>query len=179
MTEFGATPWGRAWLRTVESTAMTAPNSLLPKARSLARNNAVWALTIETGHIRAEVQAFSVHIGLSEWDAATRAEVERLHAEAMANSAGLGPGDLPDALADALERNGIAFAVPAEDQVVRCSCPARRARCVHVLATLYALVQRIDEYPSLALDLRRPTPAATDDPDWTELSTLDVATFYR
>lgn len=39
--EFGATPWGRAWVRAIEPTVVAAPNPLLPKARSLARNKAV------------------------------------------------------------------------------------------------------------------------------------------
>lgn len=39
--EFGATAWGRAWLRTIESTATAAPNAQLPQARSLARGGAV------------------------------------------------------------------------------------------------------------------------------------------
>ncbi|MFC6932859.1 hypothetical protein ACFQHO_22640 [Actinomadura yumaensis] len=52
--EFGATAWGRAWLRTAEPVA-APPDRLRPKARSLARNHAVTSLTITAGQVEAEV----------------------------------------------------------------------------------------------------------------------------
>ncbi|APU15037.1 MULTISPECIES: SWIM zinc finger family protein [Actinoalloteichus] len=185
--EFGATVWGRAWLRTVESTSVTTSNAGLPKARSLARNQAVADLTIVTGRVTAEVRVkdvgYRVEVGLPEWSGRTRAEAERLVAAAGAQRATLAPGDLPDSLEADLRRHEIDLAVHPSAQVVECSCPARAPRCVHVLAVLYALVQRIDEEPALALVLRsahaEPAAAApAAGANRIPLTDLDPARFY-
>lgn len=177
--EFGATPWGRAWLRTAEPVA-APPDRLRPKARSLARNNAVTSLTITAGQVEAEVAGHRTTLRLPVWDDTER--VERLVAKALDNAGPLAPGDLPDDLAAAFRSEGIAIAVPPDALAPDCACPARRPLCVHALATLYALIQRIDETPALALDLRRQAPSTdpSDPPsaDWTPLSTIDLTTFY-
>ena len=158
--EFGATPWGRAWVRAVESTAVTRPNPLLPKARSLARNNAVTDLRTEPGRITATVSGHTVHIGLPLWTEAPEGVVAD-HT-----------GDLPDELADTLT-----VAVPLAEQHTECGCRARTPHCAHVLATLYTLAQRVDERPVLAVTLRYPL-AAPIDPNWLPLQEIDVAGFY-
>jgi uncharacterized Zn finger protein len=182
--EFGATPWGRAWLRTIESTTVTTPNPLLPKARSLARNDAVTALTTATGHVEAEVVVrdvtHHVHIQLPRWAGRTQADATELLAAALTGNIGLAPGDLPDALEADLNRHGIDIAVATGEQDADCTCPTRRTDCVHVLATLYTLVQRIDETPALAISLRTPTPEPAEQPDpgWMSLTDINAADFY-
>ncbi|WP_086829841.1 hypothetical protein [Allokutzneria sp. NRRL B-24872] len=158
--EYGATPWGRAWVRAVESTAVTRPNPLLPRARSLVRNNAVTELRAETGSVTATVSGHTVHIGLPLWTDVP----EGLVADHT--------GDLPDELADTL-----AVAVPLAEQHTECDCRTRNPHCAHVLAALYALSQRVDERPVLAATLRYPLTEPTD-PDWIPLAEIDVAGFY-
>ncbi|MGK5691814.1 SWIM zinc finger family protein [Streptomyces sp. URMC 128] len=181
--EFGATPWGRIWVRTVESTAAAGPNPALPKARSLARNHAA-TLTVGTGRVEAEVvvsgRTQQVRIDLPRWSEEERAEAERLVGKALAEHQNLAAGDLPDSLEADLRREKIGVAVALDDMDAACDCKTRRRPCVHVLATLYTLSQRIDERPLLALELRSPgwEPAAPADPDWTPLADLDVESFY-
>ncbi|MCG8917537.1 SWIM zinc finger family protein [Actinokineospora sp. PR83] len=181
--EFGATPWGRAWVRTVESTAASRPNPLLPKARSLARNHAA-TVTASTGLVTAVVVAsgaeHAVRIELPGWSAGTGAEAERLIAGSLAAHRGLATGDLPDSLEADLRAAGIAVAVPISEQVSTCGCRTRKRPCVHVLATLYALSMRVDERPALAVQLRVDSAvvAPRADPDWVPLHELDAGAFY-
>jgi uncharacterized Zn finger protein len=185
-TEFGATGWGRAWVRAVESTAVTAPNPLLPKARSLARNDAVSTLDTAAGRITAEVvdrgATHRVVLDIPLWTGQVRAVVDRLVDRALVDNPGLAPGDLPDALATELARRGIDIAVPPARQTADCTCVSRKTPCAHVLAVHYALAQRVDEQPALALALRTPHRATSTqrqaDPDWIELAELAPAGFY-
>ncbi|GAA5051624.1 SWIM zinc finger family protein [Nocardia callitridis] len=181
--EFGATPWGRSWTRTVESTVTSAPNPLLPKARSIARNHHA-TLSTTVGAVTAKVVVSgtesTVLIELPPWSEATRQDAERLIAKSLAANPGLATGDLPDSLESELTSAGITFAVPLAEQVATCDCKTRKRPCVHILATLYALSMRVDERPRLAVELRMNSAAAAEvaDPDWIPLAELDAATFY-
>ncbi|MCP2169108.1 SWIM zinc finger family protein [Goodfellowiella coeruleoviolacea] len=184
MPDFGATGWGRAWVRAVESTAVTTPNPLLPKARSLARNDAVTTVDIAPGRLTAEVvdrgRHHRVTIDIPLWTGQVRLVADRLVARSLAEHRGLAPGDLPDALAADLASHGIDIAVPTDAQTATCTCASRRRPCSHVLATHYALAQRVDEQPALALTLRAPrrTGHRQGDPDWIDLREVDAAAFY-
>lgn len=181
--EFGATPWGRVWLRAVEPTAVSAPNPALPKGRSLARNSAV-TLALEPGRVTGEVSAGKaaqhVRIDLALLSGREREDTERLRDKALAEHRGLAPGDLPDELEGGLRELGIDLAVPVNEQEATCDCRSRQRPCAHILATLYALVQRVDERPALALELRLPggTEPEPASPDWIPLTELDAAAFY-
>jgi uncharacterized Zn finger protein len=175
--EFGATPWGRAWVRTIERTT-GPPNPLLPKARNLARHRAT--LSVGPGRVEAEVASCQVRIDVPAWPEPTRAEVSRLAAEAATRHHGLAAGDLPDALVADLDRHGIAFAVRPDETTSTCHCRTRRRPCVHVLAAVYALAQLVDERPALALELRSLDLAPTDpSPDRIPLTSLRGEEFYR
>ncbi|WP_165969125.1 SWIM zinc finger family protein [Actinomadura sp. KC06] len=172
-------------MRILESPA-AAPDRRLPKARSLARNNAVTIVAAEPGLIEAESTegdtCHRVRIELPCWAGQALADATSLIEKAMADApAGLAPGDLPDELATALSRR-VGLAVPLDEQAAHCTCSDRRIPCLHVLATLYTLTQRVDEHPRTALDLRLPHPPPALDhessPDWIALAAVDPATFY-
>lgn len=181
--EFGATPWGRAWVRTVEVTGLAAPNAQLPAGRSLARNHAV-RLTVGPGRLDAEVvaagRAQQVQIELPPWSERDRAVAEPLIAKALAGRQDLAAGDLPDSLLADLGREDIDIAVPQGELAAECDCRIRRRPCAHIVATIYALAQRIDERPALALELRSPGVqiAPPADPDWIPLTDIDPASYY-
>ncbi|GIJ70647.1 SWIM zinc finger family protein [Virgisporangium ochraceum] len=175
--EFGATPWGRAWVRTVEPTT-GPPNTLLPRARSLARNHAV-TLSVTAGRVDATVAVTGTthraHLHVPLWTEQTVEAALRLvagHGDAVA-------GDLPDAVEAEFRRHGIAVAVRPDECTSGCDCRTRRRPCVHVLATVYALAQCVDERPAVLLDLftsGAATPARST--DWIALTDLDAAHFY-
>ncbi|MFI6581596.1 hypothetical protein [Embleya sp. NPDC050493] len=170
-------------MRTVESTVVAAPNPLLPKARSLARNHAV-TLTVEGGRIDAAVvtsgRPHRVRIDVPRWSAREQADAERLIAEALADHRGLAPGDLPDTLEADLRHHDVGIAPALADLDAGCECRTRQRPCVHVLTTLYALSQQLDERPVLAVELRSSgaKPATPPDPDRIEITAIDVAGFY-
>lgn len=184
VAEFGATPWGRAWLRTIESATVTVPDPLLPKARSLVRNDAVTSLSLGAGRVDGVVGvrgvSHHVRIELPLWDDRARRYATRLLADARTGDPGLASGDLPDSLEVELGRHGVAIAVPAGERVVECSCPARRSPCVHALATLYALVRRIDEHPAVAVEVRGVVSDSSPvtDSAWIRLTDLNAQGFY-
>ncbi len=178
--EFGATAWGRAWLRTVERTDRV-PNPALPRARSLARNQKA-SLTVGPGTITADVTDGAatrhVSIHLPCWDDREQTAAGSLLAGTPTNSI---VGDLPDRLLDTLTAAGVTIAVPLVSTTAACDCRSRTHPCVHVLTALYAFVLLTDERPLTALEVRTSEPSPQSqhtDPDWIPLSTLDAASFY-
>lgn len=184
--EFGLTAWARAWLRTIER---TAPKPKLSTARTLARTNTVALTRLASGSIAANFTVkstiFTVAIDVPLWtekelDSVTRA-LER--AGAAGRSAPI--GELPDSVVPVLKSIGIGVAPELVDCTATCKCSAKLPPCVHHLATIYALANKLDEEPALALTLRskpRRAHAATATPEkrsWVPLHEIDASTFYE
>ena len=175
--EFGYTPWGRDFLRIVEPTSTTKPEPLLPRARSLARN-AMNDVRVEGRLIRGTVvRGGDASVAYLEF-----APLDRAVARTIAGAVGASPA--PAVLTD--EIHALVGRELPELAVVDCSCRARTARCVHVLALLYETVRRVDEDPRIALSLRgfrdALDGAEVESPAverWTPLSALDPHTFYE
>ncbi|MFC9896359.1 hypothetical protein ACFVMC_21935 [Nocardia sp. NPDC127579] len=176
--EFGYTPWGKDWLRLAEPLRQTRPDSLLPRARSIARNNGVDA-TIEGRSVRA-----AIHRGGQA--SVTHVEIAPLTRTAVTAIAQV----IPDAtvITDEMHRALAAAGLTPTPILAAtdCSCSARTPRCVHLLAALYDLTRRVDERPRLALELQGYFEAAhqdpatpTESPRWTPLNTLDPATYFE
>lgn len=178
--EFGVTAWGRAWLRLAEPTTVTTVDARLPKARALARRDQVEYLVTAPGRIDAVVRAqdakHSIQLAFPLWDDAARDRADAFLDENPAAWQALSGGDAPDELAAAVGD----VAPDADDIKATCRCRERRRPCLHQLAVLYALVQRIDEEPALALALRGWVRAAVadDGPGPVPLAALDPAGFY-
>lgn len=176
--EFGYTKWGRDWVRLAEPLRQTRPEPLLPRARSIARNDGVQA-TIDGRIVRA-----TIHRG-------SEASVIHLEVTPLPRSAITAIGAvLPDTtvLTDEMHQ-----AVLAADLTVApvlagtdCSCKARTARCLHVLAVFYDMARRVDENPRLALEVQGYFLAAEDDsptpveiPRWVPINTFDPANYFE
>ncbi|OLT52753.1 hypothetical protein BJF89_04630 [Corynebacterium sp. CNJ-954] len=182
-TEFGATLWGRAWLRTVERTD-GPPRSNLPKARSLARNHKV-DLTgpgtpgVPAATVRDGSSTATVVLNLAPWtekEAGAAADVLSAYRPDPS-------GDLPDALLAQLTGAGVSVTPDTPDVTATCTCRARKRPCAHILAAIYALVLQIDERPVTALELRSngAVPWADDagtSTAWIPLEEIDAATFF-
>lgn len=185
--EFGVTAWGRAWLRTVER-VVAKPIPGLSAARSLARNNAVVFTDISAGNIAAKVTAkgavSSVKIVVPLWNAKQFDSVTRALQRAGTTSQSVSTGELPDSVVPALSSIGIGVAPDLSDCAATCDCTGKRVPCVHHLATIYALANKLDEEPALAMTLRskpRKTRAAASTPalvGWILLREIDASTFY-
>ncbi|MGY1942155.1 SWIM zinc finger family protein [Nocardia asiatica] len=175
--EFGYTVWGMDWVRLAEPLRQTRPDPLLPRARSIARNNGVQA-TVEGGVVRA-----TIHRGGQA--SLTHVEVAPLPRKTITAIAAVVPD--PTVLTDDMHRAIGAAGVSVAPVLAGtdCSCPARSARCVHVLAVYYEMARQIDEYPRLALAIQGYFAAAPQESDasapparWTPISALDPERFF-
>ncbi|MEU6559195.1 SWIM zinc finger family protein [Nocardia nova] len=175
--EFGYTPWGMGWVRLAEPISASRPEPLLPRARSIARHDGV-RLEIEGTSVCARIhrggQASVTHLEIASLSAAqVTAIAERIPPHTMELTDTV-HADL--AAADLIPAPGLAHS--------DCSCPARKSRCLHLLAACYALARRVDENPWLTLDLQGYRSGGTAaDPDaaparWTPIDILDPATFF-
>lgn len=177
--EFGATAWGRAWLRTIERT-QGMPNPQLPQARSLARQRKA-TLTIDSGFVTAVVADGSstsqVSIRIEPW---SRDQAASAAAVIPAGHPGSPTGDLADGLADTLTKAVVPLAIPLDELGAACTCRARARPCAHILTTVYGLVLLVDERPRLALELRghRPPTLEGSERNWIEFATLRADEFY-
>jgi uncharacterized Zn finger protein len=176
--EFGYTPWGMDWVRLAEPLRQTRPDPLLPRARSIARNNGVRTESegrIVRAHIHRGGSASITHIEL--------APLTRPAVTALTTIVGAAPTVLTDEMHAAAR--AVDISVAPEPAAIDCSCTARTARCVHVLATFYDLARQVDENPRLSLDLQgygadaAPDNSAAVAPRWIPLNTLDPAVFFE
>lgn len=174
--EFGYTSWGRDFLRVVAPVKVTKPEPLLPRARTMSRN-ALRDISVDGRLLRATV----VRGGEASVAYVEFAPMDRDVAQTVATEVGAAP--TAAALTDAV--HALVASSPPEVAVLDCSCRARTARCVHVLALLYEAVRQVDADPRLALSLRGFSDALGDTapvdetvPHWTPLSALDPDVFF-
>ena len=178
--EFGYTRWGMDWVRLAEPLRLTRPDPLLPRARSIARNNGVGTET-EGRIVRARIhrggQASVTHIELTP--------LPRPVVTALATIVGTAPTIPTDEMYTAAAEAGLPVApVPA---AIDCSCSARTDRCVHVLATFYELARQVDQNPRFGLELQGygDDPEADDSgapaeaPRWIPLNSLEPAQYFE
>lgn len=177
--DFGATMWGRSWLRVVEPISGT-PYPQLPRARRMARDLDV-VVGEAVGRISAEVEErglmLPIEITVPLWTEGvgeTALELLRAH-----GGGGVG-GELSRELLDDLVKRDVSISVPLSHLECRCPCRSRATHCVHVLACIYAAVLAIDERPMLAYELRSPQTLEIGGPDadWVRLESLNSASFY-
>lgn len=177
--EFGYTRWGMDWVRLAEPLRQTRPDPLLPRARSIARNHGV-RTELEGRVVRAHIhrggQASITHIEL--------APLSREAVTALAATVGPAPAIPTDEMYAAVAGAGVSVA--PEPAAIDCSCTARTVRCVHVLATFYAVARQVDEDPRLSLDLQGygreqdPDDSAepAESPRWVPLNRIDPAVYF-
>lgn len=184
--EFGFSRWGAEIIRLAEPISTRSPNPLAPRARSVARNGGV-TLTIDgrsiTGLVQRGGEASVAHL---EFDPMTSAT-----ADALRELLGAATEPTDDIHRRLVQETSWAA---AGLEVADCSCRARGDRCLHILATLYALAAAVDREPALALRLRdfeAPLTEAPGDPAsgvdgppripprWTALTAFDVRDYWQ
>lgn len=157
--EFGSTAWGRAWLKQIEPVLITGPPDRdLSRARALARR-AIDDLTIEGNRVTARLtergHEHTITLNIPIWNHKEQTAV----AHAIGQASSSRSGDLPDHLVTELTSAGVRVA-PLIDDITTTSDTGEASRR-HVLAICYALVQKIDEEPELAIRLRTPCDPAS------------------
>ncbi|MGB6274870.1 MAG: hypothetical protein WBF80_05685, partial [Rhodococcus sp. (in: high G+C Gram-positive bacteria)] len=147
---FGSTPWGKDWIRRVEPIAVTRPNPMLPRARSLVRNDAVAVDHNKVGEFRCVVSAGkkseTAVLSLPRYSATERKSVLRILARHTRG--GATSGDLPDEVHAELTASKLSPVPDATE--ASCTCSGRIDPCLHVTAATYAVGLIVDQMPTSA-----------------------------
>ena len=174
-----STTWsGRAWVRSVEETAVDEAD--LAAARSLSRSGRLGAVVVLSGMASVVVDpthplAVMAQLRVTQLDDAAWATfAEELGREAGFTAA-LESGELPVDLVEHADQAGVELLPGPADLVTACECDAWAQPCVHALALMYQLAWHLDGDPYVLMLLRgrtreqlldaTPTPAdpALDD----------------
>ncbi len=154
---FGATWWGRLWIRGLEQLGDEYENRL-PRGRQYAEEGHVSHFVVRPGEIEARVhgrKTYNVTLGLP---ALTPAQWERALARIAQESrfvASLLAGEMPQGLDETFREAGASLypKVPKELQT-HCDCPDWANPCKHVAAVCYVMAEALDRDPWLLFDLR-------------------------
>lgn len=180
---FGSTPWGKDWIRRVEPIAVIRPNPMLPRARSLVRNDAVAVDSSKIGGFRCVVSAGKkveiAQVSVPRYGAAERKSVLRILARYTRG--GIASGDLRDEVHAELVARKLP---PVPDTCeTSCTCSGRIQPCLHVTAATYAISLIADQIPMSALAVRgvdlTATSTSTDSPRrWMPIESVDATAFF-
>lgn len=158
MSRFGATWWGKRWLRTLEQLGLSYPDSRMATGRSLANREAVDLMTVETGELSAWVdqprKSFGVTISLTPYTDAQWRMFDSVVAQRLGNIADLLDDRLPTGVDRQLEPHGLSL-FPTDDEIdTGCPCRDRTKVCVHVIALQHVFATNFDDDPFLLPLLR-------------------------
>lgn len=199
MSRFGATWWGKRWLRTLEQLGLTYPDSRMSRARSLVTKEAVDLLHVETGELSAWVdqprKSFGVSVTIAPFSQDRWHVFDSTVAARLSNLAELLDDRLPADIDRQLEPAGLTL-FPADSEIdSSCPCRDRTRVCVHVIAIQHAFAVLFDDDPyllpllrgrdraELLAAVRAAGPARTGLPEVTEgeavpLSAITTDDFY-
>ncbi|WP_333619887.1 SWIM zinc finger family protein [Dietzia sp.] len=154
--DFGAHHWSRRWIAAVEE---RAGRSAKTNGRAAAR--ARWVLDVQIGwrRVLAHVQGSQpdpFEVVLS-FDPPNPVDVPRIEAEVQRVG-------LPAALSGNVSEELAARLVPPleEGSALSCTCPDQPGPCMHIVAAVAVLVERLDKNPQDLFRLRGYPPRATE-----------------
>ena len=149
--------WSRQWLLLLEKYQIGAR---LGRGRSYAYGGQVVSLELEPGRVVAAVQgadttAYACEIRCGVLEPAARAAVVRRLRQKPLLLAELLVRELPKAVAEIFEEEGLALLPGGRAEVVtHCNCPDRVNPCKHLAAVFFLLIEALDQDPLLLLALR-------------------------
>jgi uncharacterized Zn finger protein len=154
---FGESWWAKRWIAVLESFNIGAR---LDRGRSYARKGQVLSISIDKGHITAQVQgsrpdpydvAISVKVlATADW----KKLAKRLSQQALF-AAKLLAGEMPQDIEKEFTDLGLSlFPTQLEDLETDCSCPDWSNPCKHIAAVYYLLGEEFNRDPFLIFKLR-------------------------
>ncbi len=155
---FGATWWGRAWVRALEGRARL-DTSRLPRGRTYAREDRVTDLSVAPGEVRARVKGrqrtpYEVHLGVRELTDDQWATLAAAIAGRAGHAAALFAGELqPDIVEDAASV-GVGLLPDAGELSPSCTCADYADPCKHAAAVCYLVADILDDDPFQLFHLR-------------------------
>ena len=158
MSRFGATWWGKRWLRSLEQLGLTYPDNRMSTARSLVNKEAVDLLNVETGELSAWVdqprKSFGVTVTVAPFSDEQWRTFDSAVAARLSNLADLLDDRLPAGIDRQLEPHGLTLFPGDADIDSSCPCRDRTRVCVHVIALQHAFAVLFDDDPFLLPLLR-------------------------
>ncbi len=154
---FGATWWGKRWVKVTEASDVGAR---LSRGRTYARQGQILSLEILKGRVEARVQgsrttAYKITITVKVFSESEWQEVARALGGQAIFSARLLAGELPEETESLLHKAGLSlFPEPGITLDHSCSCPDWSNPCKHIAAILYLLAEELDRDPFLLFRLR-------------------------
>lgn len=155
---FGATWWGRAWVRALEGRARL-DTSRLPRGRIYAREDRVTDLSVGPGAVRARVKGrqrtpYEVHLGVRELTDDEWTTLATAIAGRAGHAAALFAGELqPDIVEDAASV-GVGLLPDAGELSPSCTCADYADPCKHAAAVCYLVADILDDDPFQLFHLR-------------------------
>lgn len=158
MSRYGATWWGKRWLRTLEQLGLSYPDSRMARGRSLANKEAVDLMNIETGELSAWVdeprKSFGVTVRVAPFTDERWRTFDTVTASRLGNLADLLDDRLPTGIDRQLEPHGLTL-FPSDGEIdTSCPCRDKTKVCVHVIAVQHAFAVVFDDDPYLLPLLR-------------------------
>lgn len=155
---FAQTWWGRAWIDALENRARLDPNRL-PRGRTYARQDRVFAMAVEPGAVSARVQGsrvrpYSVRIDIRPFTSQQWERVLDAIAAKARFSAAMLDGEMDPGVVEAVAGAGVELFPTAGELVPHCSCPDWADPCKHSAAVCYLIADRLDVDPFDLLVLR-------------------------
>lgn len=156
--DFGLTWWGQRWIAALEAMG-TGYAGRLSRGRTYARKGTVSDLVIGAGTVAASVQGsrarpYRVTLRLRTFPDDTWQAVTAALADAVAHSAALLDGRMPEDIDETLAGCGVSLFPRPGELATRCSCPDVANPCKHVAAVHYLLAETFDADPFLLTTLR-------------------------
>lgn len=142
--------WSQRFIAVLEAAVV---GGRLQRGRTYARKGQVISLQVEPGTASAEVQGsrarpYRVRVGVTPFDRAEWAAVERAMAQDAWYLARLLAGEMPEDIEEVFAGVGLSlFPATSRDLAMDCSCPDWSVPCKHLAATLYLLAESFDEDP--------------------------------
>lgn len=158
--QFGATPWGLAWIDAIESRA-DGDSGRLSRGRTYARQGKVHAVEVLPGRVAGRVTGTGLEpeeytadvtvraLSETDWELLIECIVQR-----AAHAAALLTGALPVALLTDAAAVGVTILPGPDDLQLDCTCPDWGDPCKHVAALCYLITDLIDADPFTVLLLR-------------------------
>ncbi len=154
---FGENWWAKRWIAVLESFNIGAR---LDRGRSYARKGQVLSITIDKGHITAQVQGshpdpYDVAITVKVLSAADWKKLAKRLSQQVLLAAKLLAGEMPQDIEKKFTDLGLSlFPTQLEDLETDCSCPDWSNPCKHIAAVYYLLGEEFNRDPFLIFKLR-------------------------
>ncbi len=147
--------WGKRWCKHLAKFSDYA--NRLPRGRRYLKAGAVRDMSIEEGHVRAQVHGtwlYTVDVRIKTLPAARREAIRKICVGQVKSLLALLQGQFSDEVMTTVTDPEKGLLPHPREISFRCDCPDRAVMCKHVAAVLFGIGARLDTEPELLFTLR-------------------------